>query len=158
MALLPSSASSSSSFSFSFLLLLLLESRLKRLPKQKALSVRNSRTNRNPRSLSRNFPVESSSLSSSSSWLVLRSEASSRCFRQKVSRPGLLFQTFPRLFPVLRVKKSSEPVVLRVSELPLVAILNVKTNASANQSERNEPFERYRRGHSGGTRRTSPFL
>ena len=156
MALLPSSASSSSSFSFSFLLLLL-ESRLKRLPKQKALSVRNSRTNRNPRSLSRNFPVESSSLSSSS-WLVLRSEASSRCFRQKVSRPGLLFQTFPRLFPVLRVKKSSEPVVLRVSELPLVAILNVKTNASANQSERNEPFERYRRGHSGGTRRTSPFL
>jgi len=157
MALLPSSASSSSSFSFSFLLLLL-ESRLKRLPKQKALSVRNSRTNRNPRSLSRNFPVESSSSSSSSSWLVLRSEASSRCFRQKVSRPGLLFQTFPRLFPVLRVKKSSEPVVLRVSELPLVAILNVKTNASANQSERNEPFERYRRGHSGGTRRTSPFL
>ena len=157
MALLPSSASSSSSFSFSFLLLLL-ESRLKRLPKQKALSVRNSRTNRNPRSLSRNFPVESSSLSSSPSWLVLRSEASSRCFRQKVSRPGLLFQTFPRLFPVLRVKKSSEPVVLRVSELPLVAILNVKTNASANQSERNEPFERYRRGHSGGTRRTSPFL
>ena len=29
----------------------------------------------------------------------------------------------------------SEPVVLRVSELPLVAILNVKTNASANQSK-----------------------
>tara|TARA_B100001250_G_C19358878_1_gene596734 strand:+ start:198 stop:626 length:429 start_codon:yes stop_codon:yes gene_type:complete len=90
--------------------------------------------------------------------LVLRSEASSRCFRQKVSRPGLLFQTFPRLFPVLRVKKSSEPVVLRVSELPLVAILNVKTNASANQSERNEPFERYRRGHSGGRAERTFFV
>ena len=63
---------------------------------------------------------------------------------------GLLFQTFPRLFPVLLFEKSSEPVVLRVSELPLVAILNVKTNASANQSKRNEPLEQYRRGHSGG--------